>query len=139
MLDGEMQVDNIVYVATTNYINKIPPRIKDRPSRFATVIEVGLPTPDVRRIFIENKTFPDENVDLDLWVKLTEGLTIDQIKDLIISVLCIGNDLKDTVSKLHETRDVKEDSEIDYYDDEVDLQKTLFDMVNKKYRNLYSR
>jgi SpoVK/Ycf46/Vps4 family AAA+-type ATPase len=116
LLDGEMQVDNIVYIATTNYLDKIPSRIKDRPSRFATVIEVGLPSAEVRRIFIENKTFPDEKVDIELWVKLTEGLTIDQMKDLIISVLCIGVDLKTAVEKVHKITNSNEGPEEDTED-----------------------
>lgn len=33
-LDGPMSIDNTVYLGTTNYIDKIPKSIKDRPSRF---------------------------------------------------------------------------------------------------------
>lgn len=99
LLDGELQIDNVVYIATTNYINEIPPRIKDRPSRFATVVEVPLPDAETRRLFIEAKTFPDENVNIEAWVEATEGMTIDHIKDLIISVFCIGVSLEEAAER----------------------------------------
>ena len=99
LLDGELQIDNVVYIATTNYISEIPPRIKDRPSRFATVVEVPLPDAETRRLFIEAKTFPDENVNIEAWVEATEGMTIDHIKDLIISVFCIGVSLEEAAER----------------------------------------
>lgn len=34
LLDGQNQVGGVVFLATTNYIDKLPPRIKARPSRF---------------------------------------------------------------------------------------------------------
>ena len=114
LLDGEMQIDNVVYLASTNYINQIPNRIKDRPSRFATVIEVGLPDEDTRKVYIESKTFPEENIDIELWVKKTEGLTIDQIKDLIISVFCIDLTLDDAITRLLNN---DKGTELYYYDE----------------------
>lgn len=120
LLDGEMQIDNIVYVATTNYLDKIPPRIKDRPSRFATVIEVGLPDAETRRLYIQSKTFPEENVNLDAWTKATEGLTIDRIKDLIVSVYCIGLTLEEAVNRTKGIVGTEEEPEVNPYDDTVD-------------------
>lgn len=124
LLDGETQINNVVYVATTNYIKEIPPRIKDRPSRFATIIEVPLPDAETRRIFIEAKTFPDENIDIKAWVKATEGMTVDRIKDLIISVLCIGIPLKEAAekAKIIDKDDEQQDS-LDPYDDDTDVKK----------------
>lgn len=133
LLDGEMQIDNVVYVATTNYIQEIPPRIKDRPSRFASVVEVPLPNAETRRLFIESKTFPDENINLEAWVNATDGMTIDQIKDLIISVLCIGVKLEDASSKLKslaEKRDRYNDDDVNPYEDGRDGMSKL-EMITK--------
>lgn len=99
LLDGELQIENVVYLATTNYIDRIPDRVKNRPSRFATVIEIGVPDAATRAAFIRGK-IKDEWINVDEWVKLTEGMSLDHLKDLIISVLCIGVDLHDAVSKL---------------------------------------
>lgn len=105
LLDGEMQIDNIVFLATTNYIDRIPPRIKNRPSRFATVIEIGAPDEATRRAFLLGKIGPDENVDIENWVKLSKGMMLDHMKDLIISVLCIGVTLEDAIKKLKSMND----------------------------------
>ena len=37
ILDGESQVDNIVFLATTNYISRLDKRFTDRPSRFDSI------------------------------------------------------------------------------------------------------
>lgn len=95
LLDGQDQFDDVVYIGTTNYLRKIPDRIKRRPSRFCTVLESGFPNETARRQFIEHKLHPDDKgkVDIDFWVKETEGMTIDQLKDLVVQVLCFQKPL----------------------------------------------
>lgn len=100
LLDGTDQVDNIFYIATTNYIGEIPSRIRNRPSRFAEVLEIGPPNRELRRAFLSAKIHQDNDVDLNQWVEKTEGLTIDHLKDLIISVLVLGLSLDEAVLKL---------------------------------------
>jgi len=100
LLDGIQQVDNTIYIATTNYIDTIPERIKDRPSRFADVMEIGLPNATARRIFLEAKIHKTDNVDIAMWVNETEGLSIDHLKDLIISVLVLGMSFEKALEKV---------------------------------------
>ena len=57
LLDGEIQVDNIVVVATTNHIARLGKRIVDRPRRFDVIEKIHAPDEYARRYFIENK-FP---------------------------------------------------------------------------------
>src|SRR5271157_984327 len=76
LLDGISQVGNIIYLATTNYIQNIPTRIINRPSRFADVFEIGLPCAEVRKAFIESKLLKGDRVDINLWVESTEGFSI---------------------------------------------------------------
>lgn len=99
LLDGIDQVGNTLYIATTNYIDQIPDRIKNRPSRFADVMEIGLPSAAARRTFLEAKIHKTDNVDLDMWVAHSEGLSIDHLKDLIISVLVIGIPFEKALAK----------------------------------------
>lgn len=40
ILDGNLSIDNCVFFATTNYIDKIPNAIKMRPSRFKYVLNI---------------------------------------------------------------------------------------------------
>lgn len=102
LLDGEMQVDNVVYLATTNYLDRIPNRFKKRPSRFASIIEVGTPNEVTRRIYIQTKGKNSDKIDVEKWVKATKGLTIDHIKDLIISVVCLDVSFEDSLDRLKE-------------------------------------
>jgi len=100
LLDGEMQIDNVVYIGTTNYLDRIPNRFKNRPSRFASIIEVGLPNEETRKVYLSNKIHADDNIDIDVWAKATEGFTIDHIKDLIISVLCLDVPFNEALDRL---------------------------------------
>jgi len=111
LLDGEMQIDNVVYLATTNYLDRIPNRFKNRPSRFASIVEVGLPNDATRRAYLENKIYPEDKINIEDWVKATDGLTIDHIKDLIISVLCLDIPLQEAVDRLTKIDYTKEDEQ----------------------------
>lgn len=106
LLDGELQVGNIIYLATTNYLTRIPSRIKNRPSRFARIIEVGEPDEVARRAFLEHKlTSEDKITFLEPMVQASEGFVIDQLKDLIISVCCFGYPIADAVMKIKEMQE----------------------------------
>jgi hypothetical protein len=100
LLDGEIQVGNIVYLATTNYINKIPSRIKNRPSRFAKVIEIGVPSIETRRLYFEAMLHDEDKDKLAAFVQATDGFVVDQMKDLIISVCCFNYPISDAVAKI---------------------------------------
>ena len=119
LLDGAAQLDNIFFVATTNYIGQIPARIQKRPSRFADVIEIVAPDANMRRAFIKGKIHPEDQIDLERWVVLTDGLVIDHLKELIIRVLVLKKPLEESVEKIRELS-VEEDEEDAYDDDDPD-------------------
>lgn len=102
LLDGELQVDNFVVLATTNYISRIPARIKNRPSRFATVIEMSVPSDEARKVYFNNKLQGSDKKRIPELVEATKGFTIDQLKDVIISVFCFDIPLKTAVKKIKE-------------------------------------
>jgi hypothetical protein len=118
ILDGEFQVDNVLYLSTTNYIKRIPLRIRFRPSRFATVKHIGSPEAEARRIYFNAKLPEEEQVNLDTWVDATNGLTLDHMKDLILSVCVFEVPLPVAVKNIRSMGDILEDDEPDYSDDE---------------------
>jgi SpoVK/Ycf46/Vps4 family AAA+-type ATPase len=120
LLDGTDQVDNVFYIATTNYIEDVPSRIRNRPSRFAEVLEIGPPDKELRRAFLSAKVHEEDNIDMDEWVEKTEGLTIDHLKDLIISVLVLDLPLDSAIEKL---RVLEKDD--DFYDEICDVPKSV--------------
>lgn len=99
-LDGELQVNNVVFLGATNYISKIPERIKNRPSRFAKVIELTAPDEAFRREFFKRKLKGADLERLEEFVTNTDGMVVDQLKDVVISVCCVGIALPDAINKI---------------------------------------
>lgn len=116
LLDGETQVDNIVYLATTNYISKIPARIKNRPSRFARVIEVGLPSREVREEYLRAKLHESDMDKIEGLLQYSDNFVIDQVKDLIISHCIFGQEIAEASRKIQDM--ISESTGIDDYNEE---------------------
>lgn len=118
LLDGEVQKSNIIYVATTNHIDQVPPRIR-RPGRFSSVIEVGFPTANTRRFYLNHKLKgPRVNkVNLDVWVETTEGFSIDELKETVLAVRCLNYTLESIVSRIKQNRSPEASDQESEYDD----------------------
>lgn len=88
LLDGETQVDNIVYVATTNYPENLDPRFVNRPSRFDLVQKIGMPNANARRSYLlfKHPEFAKNTQTLMQWVKDTEDFSIAHLKELLVAV-----------------------------------------------------
>lgn len=100
VLDGESQVENVVFIATTNYPENLDGRIVNRPSRFDKIVKIGLPNDEARKVYILSRLDSTEHDGVDL-VKETDGLSIAHIKELIIGVFCQDNPVKEVVNRLH--------------------------------------
>lgn len=92
LLDGNATMTSTLTIATTNYPENLPDRIKNRPSRFDTVKPIGFPDETVRRFYLENKIKKNDlkKIDIDQWVSDTDRFTISHLKELITSVVVIG-------------------------------------------------
>lgn len=101
MLDGESQVSDVVFVATTNYPEKLDKRFIDRPSRFDTIKKIGMPTSEARRFYLMNKEPTLEGDELDKWVDLSEDMSIAHLKEMIISNRCYGIEIEKVVKRLN--------------------------------------
>lgn len=106
LLDGEIQKSNVLYLATTNYIEQIPARIR-RPGRFSSVIQVGFPTAATREFYLNHK-FKGE-LDVSEWVSKTDGFSIDELKETVLSVLCLNYALDTIVARIKENKGQKSD------------------------------
>lgn len=100
LLDGESQIDNVVFVATTNYPERLDKRFVDRPSRFDTVEYVGMPSDDARRTYLRHKEpdLPDGTI--DEMVEVSDGLSIAHLRELIILTQCFGRSIADAAKRL---------------------------------------
>lgn len=99
LLDGSSTVDNVVYIATTNYIDSLEPRLVKRPSRFDLKVEVLTPAESQRLSYL-NHLAKGSKKDYSKWAKKTEGFTVSHLRELFISVELLGNDLEETIEEL---------------------------------------
>jgi SpoVK/Ycf46/Vps4 family AAA+-type ATPase len=113
LLDGVNSIDNVIWLATTNYIKEIPERLKHRPSRFARIIKVGSPNADVRRAFLEQVILErhKKEANIDSLVKETDGFTIDQLKDLVVTMFCLNLTQKQAIDSLRKMMVADDDNE----------------------------
>jgi len=103
LLDGIKQINNVVYLATTNYPEKLEERITNRPSRFDRRYEIEMPNDKVREAYIRNKLTEEEllGINLEEWLSKTKGLSLAHMRELIISVCAMGNTFEDTMDRLN--------------------------------------
>ena len=112
LLDGENQVDHVLNLGTTNYPERLDPRIVGRPRRFDSVIKIGMPTKAMREAYFTHK-FNLDKEDIDTWVEASAKLSFAALSELVISVKCLGNDFDATIKKLREMALSKPDSKDD--------------------------
>lgn len=103
LLDGVKQIDNVVYIATTNYPEKLEERITNRPSRFDRRYEIEAPNAEVREAYINNKLNEADlkKIDIKEWIKKSEGMSLAHMRELIISVVTMDNSFEDTINRLN--------------------------------------
>jgi AAA+ superfamily predicted ATPase len=100
ILDGENQVDNIIFVATTNYPERMDRRFIDRPSRFDSVIKVGMPTSAARAIYLKAKEPGLTAEEVEKYVNLSEGFSIAHLREFIILTRVFRRDVDWAAQKL---------------------------------------
>lgn len=100
VLDGGSQVENILFIATTNFPEELEKRITNRPSRFDRLEKIDMPSAAARRMYLEAKVKTTEKDGVDL-VQETEGFSIAHLRELIVSVWCLGRDVNETLDRLH--------------------------------------
>ncbi len=101
LLDGENQVENVVYLATSNHIAQIPDRIKNRPSRFDEVVHLGMPSYAVRLAFLQSKAgqlVPAAK--LEDWAKQSEGFAIAHLRELLLGIVALGRPIDEVFARL---------------------------------------
>jgi len=89
MLDGENSVSNIVYVATTNYPERLGARIANRPSRFDERILVDMPSTLARRTYLQFAAPGLGTEELEKWVNDTDKFSIAHLRELVAATYCL--------------------------------------------------
>jgi len=103
MLDGICGYDKVVFLATTNYLEKLAGRVKDRPSRFDRCIKIDQPTEQIRLAFLKHligKSGEFDHLDIVGWARDSDGLSMAHLKELFISIAFFDADYKDVIVRL---------------------------------------
>lgn len=100
LLDGETQVDGVVYVATTNNFEKLPVTLVNRPSRFDEWILVEMPSPASREAYLRQVTRTMPAAELAKWVRDTKGFSVAHLKELAAAVLCLEHPYDEVLERL---------------------------------------
>lgn len=101
LFDGDNTAQNILYLGTTNYIERIAPRVL-RPGRFDSKIEIGPPPANGRKAYLTSKfgSLGIEEAVVDHYVGLTDGFSFGQLREFIVSVHCYGQTGEQAAAKL---------------------------------------
>ncbi len=112
MLDGELQVDNVVFVATTNYPGRLDKRFINRPSRFDEIIKIGMPSAAAREYYLlaKNPRLQNSEFEIEQWVEETNGFSVAHLKELIISVECFDKPFDEAIDRLKTMMEATPDS-----------------------------
>ncbi len=102
ILDGVKQIEDVVYIATTNYPEKLQERITNRPSRFDRRYKVELPNEEIREAYIRHKLTEEDlkNVNIEEWIKRTDGMSLSHLKEVVISTIVMGREFEDVMENL---------------------------------------
>ena len=139
VLDGIEQMDNVIYLATTNYTEKLPARLLNRPNRFDRRIKIGFPSAEVREAYIRKKLKPADIEALEKspnpiksWVDKTVDLTLSHIGELIKSVIILDNPFDETLTMLRELKEIPLSSSYNKGEEESGIG---FRKIAKDYNN----
>ena len=101
ILDGEVKMTNTVVVATTNYPERLPDRIRNRPSRFDRMAEIQNPNYDQRYIYFEQKnTTKLSKKNLEKYAKDTEEFSFAHLKELLTATEVYEYAYEETLERL---------------------------------------
>lgn len=98
MLDSAKTIDNVFFIATTNYPERLDPRVYNRPGRFSHVMKIGLPKPATRKAYLE--AILKNHKDIVEIVSKTHGFTIDHLTALVNAVYREKKELGQEIERL---------------------------------------
>lgn len=116
IIDGVTPMEKVVFLATTNYPERLGSRIMNRPSRFDKRFEIGMPNSESRRLYLSSKLGEKlSGKELEKWVKDSEGMSIAHLKELIVAVKILGDDYEAAIATLRAMEVPVSSSEFDQY------------------------
>lgn len=104
LLDGQDSTDGVVYLASTNYIDRFPTRAL-RSGRFDKKIEVPQPPREGRLAYLKNKLKPAEmetDAEIERLADETDGMSFGDLLELVTAVYALKEPTDDVLARLKE-------------------------------------
>ncbi len=88
-LDGFKPDDEIIFILTTNSIERVEGAIKERPGRISQCVYFGAPVPELRKRYLESlvRSYDLTNLEIEKIVDKTEGVTQAFLKELVFRAI----------------------------------------------------
>lgn len=118
LLDGSSSVDNVLFLGTTNYIERFPARLR-RPGRFDKEIKIGFPPVEGRLVYLKDKlTGLIEDDEIERMADETDGFSFGHLRELVIAGFAFEEDIDKTIKRLQRVSypDLPEREDEDIYD-----------------------
>jgi hypothetical protein len=113
LMDGDMKLDQILFLATTNYIDRLPPRML-RPGRFDKKVYVSPPTLEQREYYLTAKAGKVASAEqIKEMARKTDGLSFGHLRELVAGVFAIGDPLPEVLARLR-ALPIRESGHFDY-------------------------
>lgn len=110
ILDGVDQVEKAVFLATTNYPERLGARILNRPSRFDKRFKIDHPNAESRMLYFNhllgNRAPKELGIDIEKWVKDTDKFSIAHLKELFVAVVILGDDYAEAIETLESMKEI---------------------------------
>lgn len=84
ILDGLFPLDNVLFLFTTNDLDNISKKVKNRPSRIDEKIEIGWPSEETRKSYIQGIVPEASEQEIESLVADTANISIAHIKEVVI-------------------------------------------------------
>lgn len=112
LLDGELAINDVLYIGTTNYLNRIPNRLR-RPGRFDNLVYVGPPPYEGRLAYLQAKLSKadkpiEEDNEIERLAKETDGFSFGHLRELITAVYALKQPVADVLQRLKDNPSVVE-------------------------------
>jgi SpoVK/Ycf46/Vps4 family AAA+-type ATPase len=99
-LDGFSREDHIIFILTTNAIDRVESAIRERPGRISQCVFFGAPSADLRRRYLESLLGPYDclGLNVDEVIRETEGVTQAFLKELVYRAVQIAAETREITS-----------------------------------------
>ena len=101
-LDGEDSWDHSLVIATTNYPEKLPRNVVDRPGRFDRIYKMDTPEKETRRQYLAHMMPALPEAEIEDMASDTKGLSLAYLKELVVAMAIYGKTARETISEFRD-------------------------------------